>query len=205
MDNVCVVGPGDCVQGSADNVVNDLLARATVATDDRVVNAERAAGAGTHLGADGQHEDALLDAVLLADGNVITSDLHSVRSVVDSIRTQLRNKDNVVVPRGSETMNEFTASDLLLHRSFPCLFIFGIGINGVAGVSEPDTRHLLFQAFPAATYLFLFAEHSQRGQPSSVASSIAKRLRPLGLPTCVRRCWLFHYLPLLPRYSQPLF
>ena len=156
----CVTpAPGE--QGYADNVAVSLLARATVASDERVVNAEHGVAADiTHnpIRDESLQEDALLDALLLADGNVVLSDLHTVRGVVESIRAQLRNKDNVVVPRGSDVVNEFTANDVLLHRSFPCLFMFGVGINGVAGVSESDTRHLLLQVVPSATGFALLSE-----------------------------------------------
>ena len=43
-------------------------------------------------------------------------------------------------------MNEFTANDRLLYRSFPTLFMFGIGIQSCCGLGVDDRHHLLLEA-----------------------------------------------------------
>ena len=135
------------------DVASVLLAAVTVGSSPDVVDAERAAGADIAdsratagpIAEEDVPEEALLDAVMLASGSTVTSDARSVRGVVESIRDQLLNQNNVVVGRGNEPVNEFTANDALLYGSFPCLFIFGVGLGGRYGVSERDTRHMLLQ------------------------------------------------------------
>ena len=121
-----------------------FLDTVSIADHPEVIAAETLAGADI-ANRDRAQGGEIMDAVMLADGRILARDEDDGPQVIANIKELLKDAKNTTMGRDPQAMNKFRANDRLLHLSYPCLFMCGIGVQSHYGMNTQSTRRLLVQ------------------------------------------------------------